>query len=108
MPIVSEAQFAPISAAGAGNNTVIAAQGAGIKIRVVGFLIVSAGAVTAQFQTGAGGTGLTGVMSLTTGVYVGAGPGPWGLFETAANALLNLSLGGAVQVSGFLIWVTAQ
>lgn len=108
MGLYSEPQFAVVNTATSGNNTIVAAQGAGVKIRVVGFMLVAAGAVTANFQSGAGGTTLTGAMSLITGVSVPYGPGPWGLFETAANAILNLNLSGAIQVSGFVVWVQAQ
>jgi hypothetical protein len=104
----SEPQFAPISFNTTGDHTLVVAQGTGVKIRVVEFLLVSAGSVTAVFQSGAAGTPLTGVMSLIVGVPADAGPGPWGLFETAANQLLNLSLGGNIQVSGQLVWVQAS
>jgi hypothetical protein len=102
---VSEQQFVAISAAASGANTLVAAD-ATHKIRVVQFFLVAAGAVVATFQSGAGGTALTGPMSLITGVDVDAS-GPFGLFETAVNTLLNLNLSGAVQVSGFLVYVLA-
>ena len=79
---------ASISAATSGNNT-----------------LVAAGAVTAQFQSGAGGAARTGVMSLITGVPLVVPYSPNGHFDTADAALLNLSLGGAVQVSGHLTYV---
>lgn len=74
----------------------------GKKIRVVEFCIVAAGAVTANFESGT--TDITGVMSLITGVPV-FGNTPFGCFETAAGAALRLTLGGSVQVSG---WVNYQ
>ena len=97
----SEELFALISAAGSGANTVLAAV-ADRRSRVVGIHMVSAGAVTAVFNSAAGGTPLTGVMSMITGVPFTA-YNPNGLFENdVVNELLDLELGGAVQVSGWL------
>ena len=102
---LSQVQYAVVNTASSGNNTIVAAQAAGVKIRVVGFLLVAAGAVTANWQSGAGGTTLSGAMSLATGAPNAPGFCPTGWFETAAATLLNLNLGGAVQVSGFVAWV---
>jgi hypothetical protein len=105
--VVSEIQSAVVNTAASGNTTIVGAQGAGVKIRVVGFFLVAAGAVVVNLQSGAGGTSLTGPMSAITGVQLSAGPSN-GLFDTAPNALLNLNLGAAVQVSGFVNWVTVS
>jgi hypothetical protein len=93
-----------ISAATAGNNTIVAAQ-TGKAIYVISYELVVAGAVTIQFQSGAAGTNLTGIQSLAANAIkvLPHNPGSW--FSTAASALLNLSLGGAVQVSGSIQWV---
>ncbi len=96
--------FALISAAGSGDNTVLAAV-TDKRIRVLGIHMVAAGAVVARFESAAGGTALTGVMSMITGVPFTA-YNPLGLFEQdVVTELLNLELGGAVQVSG---WMTYQ
>jgi hypothetical protein len=108
MALLGEPQFAVLSAAASGNNTLVAAQAAGVKIRVLGFALVPAGTVTTQFQSGAGGTNLTGAMSLGLGKPIWIEYAPLGLFESAAATLLNLSLGGAIQVSGWLIWCTSS
>lgn len=92
-----------ISAASSGNNTLLAAQ-TGYGIRVHSLHIVAAGAVTVDIQSGATGTSLTGVMSLITGVPLTMEFEKEGLFQTAASTLLNMSLGGAVQVSGVLTY----
>lgn len=96
-------KYAVINAAGAGNNTLVAAV-TGKKIRVLAFAMVSGGIVTATFQTAAGGTALTGAIPMAANTQVTAPYSPDGHFETAASALLNLSLGGAVQVSGWLVY----
>ena len=101
---VSAILRAAISAASSGDNTLLAAQGAGNKIRVHSAYLIAAGAVTVRFESGAGGTALSGVMSLAANAGFVLPHNEAGWFETAANALLNLELGGAVQVSGGLTY----
>jgi len=96
--------FAIISGATDGNNTILAAVTLK-RARVIGIHMVAAGAVVAHFQSAAGGTALTGVMSMITGVPF-TGWNPLGLFEQdVVNELLNMELDAAVQVSG---WITYQ
>ena len=71
-------------------------------------MLVAAAAAVVTFQSGTGGTALTGAMTLATGVAIDADVAPFGQFETAANALLNLHQTGVVQLSGWLIWCTAS
>jgi len=103
--VLGETQFAVINGA-AGDNTLVAAQGAGIKIRVLGFAIVPAASAVVTFQSGTGGTALTGPMTLTAALWIETAA--FGVFETAANALLNLHQTGVVQLSGWLLWCTSQ
>jgi hypothetical protein len=98
-----------ISAAYSGDNTLVAAV-SGKKIKVLGLVLVAAGAVTVALESGASGTALTGDMSLTANgdlkvVFPMSEPG-YHWVETAAGALLNLELGGAVQVSGCIVYYT--
>lgn len=95
---------AAVSGATSGDNTLVAAV-AGKKIRVVSIVLNSVTAVAVRLESGAGGTALTGVISLgATSVFVlPFNPGGWA--ETAASALLNMELGGAVQVSGCLQYI---
>ena len=96
-------QYLSISTAASGQTALVAAQGSGLKIKVVSYVVVAAGAVTVQFQSAS--TGLTGVMSLAAnGGLVVMSQNGTPVFETAANAALNLNLGGAVQVSGHLAY----
>lgn len=96
---------AAISAAASGDNTIVAAAG-GVKTKVLGLVLVAAGAVDVRFEDGAGGTALTGVMSLAANqpfvlpmTHLG-----YHHFETGVNTLLNLELSGAVQVSGYIVY----
>lgn len=97
-------KFASISASSSGNNTLVAAV-VGKKIRVLSYSIVAAGAVTTAFQDGAGGSAKSGPMSFGANGGITVPFSPVGHFETTANTLLNLSLGGAVSVAGHLCYV---
>jgi len=103
--VLGEVQFAVISGA-TGDTTLVAAQGAGIKIRVIGFAVVPAASAVVTFQSATGGTALTGAMTLTAPLWIESAA--FGTFETVANQLLNLHQTGTVQLSGWLLWCTAQ
>jgi hypothetical protein len=89
--------------ASSGDNTLVAAV-ANRRIRVYNFVLVSAGAVAASFEDGAGGTELTGDMPLNDGTVVNPGFDPHGHFETSLGTLLNLELSGSVAVDGYLCY----
>jgi hypothetical protein len=101
---VQESKKAKIDAATSGNNTLVAAV-TGKKIRVLSLFLVSAGATTVTFQSGAGGTGLTGAITTAAGTGFVLPHNPEGWFETAEGALLNAALSAAIQVSGSLTYV---
>ena len=98
---------AAISGATSGDNTLVAAAAAGIKTKVLGLYLRVAAAVNIRLESGAGGTALTGVMAFAAAgdylVLPMAMPG-YHWVETAAAALLNMELSGAVQVSGFIVY----
>jgi hypothetical protein len=93
-----------VSAALLGDNTVIPAQ-AGKSIYVLSYDLVVAGAVTIEFKDGVGGASLTGIQSLAANAIKVLPHNPTSWFAGSVNTLLNLSLGGAVQVSGTIQWV---
>jgi hypothetical protein len=98
-------KFAVIDAASSGNNTLVSAV-TDKKIRVLAcFFTMTGTAVTARFESGAGGTALTGQMTQTAGSTTVLPFNPLGWFETAASTLLNLELGGAQSVDGALVYV---
>lgn len=107
MPLVSEVQFASVSQAAAA-ATLVAAQGAGVKIRVVGLFLVNTSAQTLTFKTAAGGTAITGAMALAANGSLILPFNPAGWFETVANQLLELAASGSTQVSGALTWVAVS
>lgn len=97
-------KYAAIAAGSSGDNTVLAAV-TDKRIRVLSVFIVAAAAVTAKFQSGAGGTDLTGAASLAAngGYVLPFNEGGW--FQTDPATLLNLSLGGAVSVAGCMSYI---
>lgn len=104
-PFTIDIKRAVIDHANSGDNTVVAAV-AGKKIRVLSLFFVVAGAVNVRWESGAGGTGLTGQMEFAAkGDGMALNHNPLGWFETAAGALLNLELSGAVSVDGALQYI---
>lgn len=103
MAALSEVQFVPINTAA--TATIVAAQAAGIKIRVVSLFLVNTSAQTVTFKSAAGGTAITGPMAIGALGTLVLPFSVTGWFETAAAALLELSMSGATQVSGALGWV---
>ena len=105
---LGEAQFVAINTA-AGDTTLVAAQAAGVTIRVVAFFILATtAAAVVSFQSGTGGTALTGPMTTAVGAPIFSVDSAFGNFETAAATLLNLHQTGTVQLSGWLVWCTAS
>jgi|SRR3990170_8460220 len=107
MGIQSDVQYAVIDHAVSGDNTLVAAV-TGLKIRVLAFVLVAAGTVTARFESGAGGTALSGQMSMAANTHIIGPYNPAGWCETAAAALLNLELSAAVSVDGVLVYVLVE
>jgi hypothetical protein len=96
---------AVIDGATSGDNTIVAAV-TGKKIRVLSCLAIMTGtAVTIRFESGAGGTALTGQMQPTQGGGFVLNHNPLGWFETASGELLNMELSGAQSVDGVLTYV---
>lgn len=97
-------KFAVIDAATSGDNTLVAAVSSK-KIRVLALFLVSAGTVNVRFESGAGGTALTGQMNLVvnTGFVLPFNPAGW--FETAATTLLNMELSAAISCDGSLTYI---
>lgn len=97
-----------VDTAASGATPLVAAPKSDKRYKVTGYHLVAAGAVTAKFVSGS--TDLTGAMSMITGVPHTVPPG--NALDTPAVLLcgygeaLNLTLGGAVQVSGWVAYET--
>ena len=93
-----------IISGGAGDIAVVAAV-AGKKIRVLQFYIRQSAAGTLRWESGAGGTALTGVMVTTTADLVcESGFCPVGCLETVAGQALSLE----AATAGAMGWVVYQ
>jgi hypothetical protein len=97
-------KFAVISCAGSGDNTIVSAV-ADKKIRVLAVSLSASAAVNAKFQSGAGGTDLTGLYYLAANGGMVLPYNKLGWFETGVNALLNLNLSGAIPVGGCITYI---
>lgn len=97
-------KFAVISASSSGNNTLVAAV-ASKKVRVLSLWLTSNGTVNAKFQSGAGGTDISGLAYLVVNTGFVLPYNPVGWFETGSNTLLNLNLSAAIAVGGSLTYV---
>lgn len=104
-------KYAAISASSSGSNTVVAAV-TGKRIRVLSYVMVAAGDVTATWQSAS--TNLSGGMALAAngGAAPSAGQAtPGGLigqFETNQGEALNLNLSAAVSVAGHLTYIVTD
>lgn len=98
---------AVIDDAVSGDNTLVAAV-TDRKIRVLNYTLVTAGAVNIRFESAASGTALTGQMEFDANSGASVDCFPSGCFETAAGALLNMELSGAVSVDGHLTYVECE
>jgi len=75
---------------------IVAAPGAGLKIRVLWMDVVAAGAVT--FALASAATPISSTKALAANGGLVRNPNDHGWFETADNEALNITLGGAVSV----------
>lgn len=99
-----EIKYAVIDDATSGDNEIVAAV-TSKKIRVLAVWLVSAGTVTTRWESGAGGTALTGQATLAVNTGYALPFNPVGWFETAKGVALNLELSAAVSVDGSLVYV---
>lgn len=104
MADVMAVKHAVINDAVSGNNTLVAAV-SGKRIVVLQLLLISAGAMTVRFESGAGGTALTGQMTVVEGSGFSLPFSPLGHFSTDSGDLLNLELSAAVRADGYLKYI---
>lgn len=93
----SRIKRAVISAASSGANTVVACP-AGQQVRVIGYSFICTSAVTVTWKSGT--TAITGPMDYAANGGLVEPPDMTGILQTAVGEDLNMTLGGAVQVSG--------
>lgn len=98
-----QVKYAVIDASTNGDNQILAAVTAR-KIRVHSVYLMSDGVATVRFESGTGGTALSGRMPLVANSGFVLNHNPHGWFETDINTLLNLELSSAVNVDGGLTY----
>lgn len=99
-------KFAAISAASSGDNSIVAAV-ASQKVTVLAYAFVASSAVTITWKSDVGGsaTALSGAMAIAANSGVSVPYSPTGYFQTASGKALNLNLSGAIQVSGYVVYI---
>lgn len=104
-PSISIAEVKRALISGAAGDVAAVAAVTGKKIRCLYFYIRQSAAGTVRFESGAGGTALTGVMVTTTADLVVEGSyNPHGHFETAAGEALSIEAGTAAVMG----WMNYQ
>lgn len=96
--------FAVINASSSGNNTLVAADTIGRKIKVLSYTFVAGGTVNVTFKS-SGGTALSGAMPFILNSGAVAPPsspaqGPY--MQTLANEGLVMNLDSAIAVTGHM------
>jgi len=105
---LSEVQYAAVTAASAGANTLVDAV-ASQRIRVVALVLVASGGTnTVRLRSGASGPAITAQMDLANDGQLVLPYNPAGWCETVAGDLLNLELSDAGSVAGMLGYVMAE
>ena len=105
VPSLRTVQRAFANASGIGNTEVIATQGSGVRIRVLGVMVIATLAVTVKFQSATTNISAGFPLAANSGFVMPYNPHGW--FQTAANEALNinLSLGTATGIQ--VTWIPA-
>lgn len=93
-------KFAPIALSATG--AVVAAV-ASRRIRVLSYVLSSAGTVNAKWQSAS--TDLTGLSYLVANSNLSSGSNNYGYFQTAVGEALNLNLSGSIAVGGHITYI---
>ena len=104
-----EVQNAAINDASSGDNTIVAAAGAGKRIAVLSWSLISDGTVDARWEDGAAGTAFTGQYPFQAREGIARnGNGIYPLWIGTANTLLNLELSAAINVHGDVSYIVME
>lgn len=103
--VVAVPQFAVVSAADSGDNTLVAAV-TGKQIKVHNIVLIVPSAVSIYFKSGSTAIGGNSSTPLAIGANGGFAPGEakLGHFTTAAGEALVLNLSSAVSVGGWIVY----
>lgn len=94
-----------INATAAGATALVAAQGAGIRVRVLAISIVCETAVSVHLRSATTPISSTKAFGANGGMFASD---HLGLYDTAPNEALNLYLGGIANVGVDITWVAVR
>jgi hypothetical protein len=97
---------AAVSTTDTAENTVIAAAGAGKKIRILSMYLVSAGTVVVTLKSAS--TALSGAIPMVANQDLTLNHNPFGWHETAANEAFVISKGADVDVVGGVVYQVTE
>lgn len=89
-----------------GNTEVVAAQGTGVKIRVIAAVIVTTLANVVKFQSSTDDISPAFPFGANGGAMIPTNSNGW--FETAANQAFNVNLGVATKTAVHVLWVPVK
>lgn len=95
-----------VNATASGSTAVVAAQGVGVKIRVLSVFVCTSTALTVKFQSASSDISCGSSLAANGGYVMPENPHGW--FQTNANEALNVNLSSAATNVGVqVIWVQA-
>lgn len=98
-----ETTIAHASPSSSGNTEVVAAQGAGVKIRVLSLVIITTDAQTIKFQSATTDVSAAFPMAANGGMVLPNNDHGW--VQTAANEALNINLSAASATGVQVVWI---
>lgn len=106
VPTVRTVNRSFVNATASGNTALVAAQGLGIRIRVLSVFLCTSTAVTVKFQSATTDVSCGSSLAANGGFVMPDNPHGW--FQTNANEALNVNLSGAATNVGVqVVWVQA-
>lgn len=94
-----------VTASALGNTQIVAAQGAGIRIRVLSLFLIATLATSIKFQSDTSDISALFPVGVNGGMVVPYNPHGW--FQTAANAALNINLSVGTSTGCQVVWCQA-
>ena len=95
-----------VNATASGDTEAVAAQGAGIRTRVVALYAVASGAVTTKFKSASTDISPATAFAANGGMVLPRNDHGW--FQTAPNEALNANLNGAIATGFMIDWIQAK
>ena len=94
-----------VTATSSGNTQLVAAQGVGVRVRLLSLFVMAASAVDVKFQSATSDISATWSVSANGGFVLPVNEHGW--FQTGQNQALNVNLSSNVSVGVQATWCTA-